>query len=226
MQSSSSNGSKPSPPHNIPRSDVFFVDRQPDVERLHQLLQQHTLVAITNGASLDGLGKTELAIQYSHKHLADYPGGVCWLYPRRSDVGTQLVGFVRGCFAHIQIPTTLTLADQLICCWRNWQQGQVLLVVDDVTDYGQLQPYLPSDPRFKLLITAPSGVKLPIQRSQHLPLPGLPPDEALKLLAALLGEEEVGQETSFAEELCAFVGYAPLGLHTIARCRKPEGVLC
>ena len=139
-----SNGSKTPPPHNIPRSDVMFVDRKPDIERLHQLLQQHPLVAITNGASLDGLGKTELAIQYAHKHLTDYPGGICWLYPSQSDIGTQLVGFVKGCFADVQIPNTLTLTDQMLRCWQNWQQGQVLLVVDNVTDYEQIKPCLPS----------------------------------------------------------------------------------
>lgn len=110
-------------------------------------------------------------------------------------MGIQLVRFVRGWFTHVQIPDTLTLADQILRCWQSWQEGQVLLVVDDVTDYECIKPYLPPDSRFKLLITAPSGAKLPIQRSQHLPLPGLPPDQALKLLAALLGEEEVGQET-------------------------------
>lgn len=222
VQYSSSNGSKPTPPHNIPRSDVMFVDRKPEVERLHQLLQQHDLVVITNGVNLDGLGKTELAIQYSRKHLTDYPGGICWLYPRQSDVGIQLVEFVRGWFTHAQISTTLTLTNQVIRCWQNWQEGQALLVVDDVTNYEKIKTYLPSDSRFKVLITAFSGAKLPIQRSQYLPLPGLPSDAALELLTALLGEEQVQEEFAFAQQLCAFVGYSPLGLHTVARCWKPE----
>jgi hypothetical protein len=220
----SSNGSKPSPPHNIPRTDVYFVDRKPEVEKLHQLLQHHDLIVITNGADVEGVGKTELAIQYCHKHLTDYPGGVCWLYPRQAVIGIQLVGFVSGCFTQVQIPDTLSLTDKLARCWQGWQAGQVLLVIDDVTDYEQIKPYLPSDSRFKLLITAFGTTKFPIPRSQFSPLPGLPPDAALELLKALLGEEMVSQETSFAEKLCAYVGYSPLALHTVAQCRKPEGV--
>ncbi|NJP12346.1 MAG: hypothetical protein HC866_25135 [Leptolyngbyaceae cyanobacterium RU_5_1] len=184
-------------------------------------------MVITNGTGLEGLGKTELAIQHAHKHLADYPGGICWLSPSQSEsLGIQLVQFVQTWFSEVQIPTSLPVANQVLRCWQGWSAGQVLLVVDDVIDYEPIKPYLPSDTRFKVLLISQAGAGLPLPRSQHLPLSGLPPDAALELLTALLGDEQVNQEASFAEQLCAFVGYSPLGLHTIARCRKPEGVLC
>ncbi|NJP12345.1 MAG: hypothetical protein HC866_25130 [Leptolyngbyaceae cyanobacterium RU_5_1] len=41
LEPSTSNGATPTPPHNIPHRTPTFVDRKPDVEKLHQQLQHH-----------------------------------------------------------------------------------------------------------------------------------------------------------------------------------------
>jgi hypothetical protein len=64
--------------HNIRNSTARkFVDREREMESLHQLLQNNPVVAITDITGEGGVGKTELAIQYSWQHLEDYPGGCC-----------------------------------------------------------------------------------------------------------------------------------------------------
>lgn len=77
-----------STPYNIPSSNTIkFVGRADTLEQVHQALQQNSQVAITAIEGMGGVGKTELATQYSLLHLLlnTYPGGICWLRARDED---------------------------------------------------------------------------------------------------------------------------------------------
>lgn len=68
-------------PQNIPPSSTDkFVGRAQELECLHQQLQRQNEVVIAAVSGMGGVGKTELAIQYSllHLQLHNYPGGICW----------------------------------------------------------------------------------------------------------------------------------------------------
>ncbi|OLT61705.1 caspase family protein [Moorena bouillonii] len=201
--------------HNIPTSQARkFVDRHQPLEELDQLLEQNNIVAITDRTGKGGVGKTELAIQYSWYKLEDYPGGCCWLNLQGVDIVTQLSEFQYvNEFYDFKIPEKLSIASQLAYCWKKWRGGKVLLVFDNVTDIKQIQDYLPPmGSRFKVLITTRSS-QLPYP---SVPLGELPETEALELLAQLLGKELVQQELEFAKKLCQLVSCIPLGLYNIA----------
>ncbi|NES84152.1 MAG: NB-ARC domain-containing protein,Caspase domain-containing protein [Moorea sp. SIO2B7] len=201
--------------HNIPSTQACkFVDRYKPLEKLHQLLQDNNIVAITDPTGKGGVGKTELAIRYSWYKLEDYPGGCCWLYFKGVDIVTQLseFAFVND-FPSFKIPENLSIASQLAYCWRKWQPGKVLLVFDNVTDIKQIKDYLPPmGSRFRVLITTRSS-QLPYA---SIPLGGLPETEALELLANLLRQEFDQKELEFAKTLCQKVRFEPLALYTLA----------
>ncbi|MBE9037266.1 hypothetical protein [aff. Roholtiella sp. LEGE 12411] len=139
------------------------------------------------------MGKTELAIQYSWQYLEDYSGGCCWLNPQGTDLGIQLINFGIVHFPNFDPPEQLDATGKVLYCWKNWQAEKVLLIFDDVKDWMQIKPYLPpKGSRFKVLITTRlnTGLAYP-----SLPLGGLSEDAALELLAKLLGDEYVRQET-------------------------------
>lgn len=186
----------PYPYDTIPHSGVSqFVGRDKELETLHQLLQEHEQVAVTG---ISGIGKTELAIQYAKANLNHYTGGVCWLFAR-SDLGVQIVEFARVYFPHFTIPDKLTPTTQVQYCWQHWtsllvspsqgQDGEVLIIIDNVTDYSQIQPYLPPpSSRFKVLLTT----RLQLETSvQTIPLEVLTPPTALELLASRIGKYRV-----------------------------------
>ena len=205
--------------HNIPSTQACkFVDRHQPLEELDQLLQDNTIVAITDITGKGGVGKTELAIQYSWYKLEDYPGGCCWLYFKGVNLVTQLSGFAMvKKFSGFKIPENLPLDYQLLYCWENWQPGKVLLVFDNVTDIEQIKDYLPPmGSRFRVLITTRSS-QLPYP---SLPLGGLPLTASLELLVKLLGKDWVQKQLEFAKQFCQFVGCIPLGLYTIAAHRS------
>lgn len=204
-------------PNNVPRSGVAkFIGREVDLERLHTQLQQDNLVAICAVEGMGGVGKTELAIQYTQQYKSDYEGGICWLFAREFNIGTQVVGFARSQLS-LKIPEGLELVGQVAFCWRNWREGDVLLVLDDVVNYSRdVEPYLPpsASNRFKVLITTRLKFGPPIQ---SISLNVLSPEQSLELLVVLIGEERVKQELDIAKTLCQWLEYLPLGIELVGR---------
>lgn len=204
-------------PNNVPRSGVAkFIGRELDLQKLHTKLQQSNLVSISAIEGMGGVGKTELAIQYTQQYKSDYEGGICWLFAREFNIGTQVVGFAQSQLS-LQIPEGLELPDQVAFCWRNWREGNVLLVLDDVVNYRRdVEPYLPPEAsnRFKVLMTTRLKFDPPIQ---SISLDVLSPEQSLELLIVLMGEERVKQELDIAKTLCQWLEYLPLGIELVGR---------
>ncbi len=193
-----------------------FVGRDEELQKLHQLLQENNQVAIAAIAGMGGLGKTELALQYAMNQRETYKGGICWLQVKAEDVGVQVVRFARTQL-DLNPPEEFDLPAQVQFCLRNWREGDVLLVVDDVTDYQQVKTYLNGlSSRFRVLMTTRQLLGASIKQ---LPLDVLQPEAALELLQSLLGEtpERIERELDVANQLCVWLGYLPLGLELVGR---------
>jgi tetratricopeptide (TPR) repeat protein len=213
-------------PANLPYSGVVeFVGRDEVMSQLHQMLQQSYRVAVSAIAGMGGVGKTELALQYALKYQRTYPAGICWLSARGVDVGTQIVQFGRS-LLDLNLPEDVKLLEQVRFCWRHWQSGEVLLVFDDVTDYAAIKPYLPPSTasHFKVLITTRLRLGASVKQ---LELEVLDESAALELLESLVGGDRVQMERDCAQQLCAQLGYLPLGLELVGRylVRKPDLLL-
>ncbi|MHC5746069.1 MAG: NB-ARC domain-containing protein, partial [Nostoc sp.] len=194
---------------------VEFVGREEELQNLHQLLQDNKQVAIAAIAGMGGVGKTELALQYAIKHRETYKGGLCWLLPKTGDVGIQVVQFARTQL-DLNPPEDFDLLAQVQYCWRRWRDGDVLLVLDDVSDYEEVKPYLQSLPsRFKVLMTT----RQKLGRIAQLSLDVLQPEAALELLRSLLKETpgRIDRELALANQLCEWLGYLPLGVELVGR---------
>jgi tetratricopeptide (TPR) repeat protein len=211
-------------PSNLPRSGVVkFVGRTQKLIDLHAQLQQNDRIAITAITGMGGIGKTELALQYAIAQLKQsyYPAGLCWLRARDQEIATQIVTFAQ---AHLGLrpPDQLEIDTQVRFCWQQWPEGNALVVLDDMTDYDAIQPYLPPpDPRFKLLITT----RLKLGRSvEEFEIEELDEDGAITLLESLVGGDRIQAQIEDVKALCKRVGYLPLGLELLGRflARKPD----
>jgi tetratricopeptide (TPR) repeat protein len=204
-------------PQNLPRSGVVeFVGRDAKLIELHEQLQNNKRIAITAIAGMGGIGKTELALQYAIEQLqqGQYPAGCCWLRARDREIATDLVTFAQVHLG-LSLPEQLEIEDQVRFCWQRWPEGEALVVLDNVTDYQVIAPYLPpADPRFKLLITTRLDLGSTVQK---VPLEELDEDGAIALLESLVGVERVRSQLADVHALCKWVGNLPLGLELLAR---------
>ncbi len=200
----------------MPRSGaVTFVGREQKLQALHTQLQVGSRLAITAIAGMGGIGKTELALQYAIAQCqsGQYPGGVCWLRARGQEIATQITGF-----AQVNLGLTLPETEidgQIRHCWQYWPWGEVLIVIDDVTDYEAIAPYLPpSDPRFKLLITT----RLNLGRSvENFAIEELAEGSALAMLEGIVTDGRIQAQLADAKALCQWMGHLPLGLELVGR---------
>jgi tetratricopeptide (TPR) repeat protein len=201
---------------------IAFVGRDAALDRLHDLLQQETPVAICAVSGMGGIGKTELALQYALKHrdLGTYPGGICWLRARQ-EIKTQLVEFARSRLG-LDLPLDLELDAKVRQCWQDWREGETLIIFDDVQQYDEIRDSLPPGrSRFKVLLTT----RLRLGRSfRELHLEVLSEAAALDLLRSIVNQGRESRDPRLLEEvgdlekqLCQWLGYLPLGLELVAR---------
>ena len=169
---------------------------------------------------MGGIGKTELAIQYAlyaHERKA-YPGGICWLRAREAEIGIQIIDFARTQLKFIS-PKDLELESQVRACWRNWRSGEVLTILDDLTEYKTIKKYLPPvEKRFKILIT--TRKQWIGQSFKQIDLDVLEEKEAIELLKSIAGESRTREEISTAKKICQWLGYLPLGIELVGKYLK------
>ena len=184
---------------------------------MNELLTQTGHVNIAAAVGMGGVGKTELALQYALRRGHIYPGGVCWLRGTEP-IAPQMVSFAQR-YLNLEVPETEE-APLAWCCQR-WpdegdRKGAVLMVVDDVQDYGALKAVLPSagtgDGRFRVLLTTRQAI-LPM--GQRLELEVLLPGAAVELLTSLVSAARVDAEQTEAKSLCEWVGRLPLGIELV-----------
>ena len=183
-----------------------FVGREQDLADVDALLTQNQQVNIAAAVGMGGVGKTELAWQYARRSSNAFLGGVCWLRGVEP-IAPQMISFARD-YLNLTVPEE-TEAPVAWCCARWPGEGVVLIVVDDAQDYGALKAMLPSNRRFRILLTTRTVI-LPV--AQRLALEVLLLGAALELLASLVGEARMATEHTETEALCEWVGRLPLGI--------------
>ncbi|MBD2597686.1 tetratricopeptide repeat protein [Nostoc spongiaeforme FACHB-130] len=204
------------PTKHIPRGSVHFVGRETELTLVHENLQRGDDVAISG---MGGVGKTELATQYAKQYQNNYDG-IVWFNDRASNLAAEVLSFFVQ--LNFEIPQEqggrlLTLQEQVAWCWLQYPQAElpILIVFDDVTSLDNLGGVVPSDKRFRVLVTTRLR-NLDPNLIQQIPLDVLSPEKALKLLKKLLGKDKrVDNQPEAADAICEFLEYLPLGIELV-----------
>ncbi|MBD2253954.1 tetratricopeptide repeat protein [Nostoc parmelioides] len=209
------------PTKYIPRGSVHFVGREQELTLLHEDLQRGNYVAISG---MGGIGKTELATQYARRYQANYDG-VAWFNDRANNLAAGILEYFIGLGLEISQELggkLLTLKEQIAWCWLQYAESSlpILIIFDDVTDLANLREVIPTDNRFRVLVTTRLR-NLEPNFIQDIPLdvlsPEKEPDKALELLKRLLGntDRRVDNQPVFAREICKSLEYLPLGIELV-----------
>jgi NB-ARC domain len=200
-----------------------FVGRQQELEALDRQLNQAGTLAISAIKGMGGIGKTELTLQFatSARKNNKYPGGICWIDVRGKNIVDEVLDFANKCLDFIP-PDNQTPQNKVEICWNLWSEcfkQDKLLILDDVSDYMQIDGYLPPyDPSLKVIIT--TRLRLEALNIESLVLEVLSDAEALNLLRTYIESQRIEDELEYAQKLCEWVGNLPLGLILIGRYLK------
>ncbi|MDX9901714.1 MAG: tetratricopeptide repeat protein [Aliarcobacter sp.] len=203
---------------NIPKKifNVPFESKQDDfvgiegkLEDIHEKLSNSKKLSIgqvTKFEGMGGLGKTQLAVEYTHKYKESYPNGVLWL-TMDQDIDEQLITLGK---THNLVNQNLDIKEQLDGIKYQLKSFEnMLLIYDNTNEQKDIeQDFLPKSITNKILITT----RNPIQGYTPIELETLDFENSKKLLEIESGKNVLESENKFVEDICEKLGGLPLAL--------------
>lgn len=214
-------------PRQLPATVRHFTGRVRELMTLTRM-SSTTAPAAGGGAMISvisgtaGVGKTALAVRWSHMAAGRFPDGQLFVNLRGYDPAgpvnpaDALAGFLRGLGVPGQnIPSEL---DELAGQFRSvLADRRVLVVLDNAASVDQVRPLLPGGPGCAALITSRDSLPALVAAdgAQRLNLDTLPLDDAIEILLALVGDRVINEPRA-AETLAAQCARLPLALRLTA----------
>ncbi len=215
-------------PRQLPPCTPHFVGRAAELRRLTTLLNTTTscggtvVIAAIDGAA--GIGKTALALHWTHQAAERFPDGQLYVNlrgfdPSRTPVhpAEALRGFLDAFeVSPERIPTSVDAQAGLYRSLLN--DRRMLVVLDNARDVEQVRPLLPASPSCLVVITSRNQLAgLIAQHGAHpVTLDVLSSQEARTLLVRRLGPDRVSAEPCAITDLIDHCARLPLALVAVA----------
>lgn len=220
--------SRPTPaqlPHALPD----FAGREAAIRRLDALLhddgarlEKALVIAAIVGTA--GVGKTSLAVHWAHRIRDQFPDGQLYIDMRGFDPAepalqpSEAIRHFLDAFgvSPARIPADL---DQQAALYRGLLAGRrMLIILENVTDAGQVRPLLPGAPGCLAVVTSRNSmVSLVAVNGAHaVTLDLLAVEEAREFLIRRLGAKRVAREPAAVERIIETCGGLPLALSIVA----------
>jgi tetratricopeptide (TPR) repeat protein len=192
----------------------YFTGRETLLARLREQMAERHRAALSG---LGGIGKTQTAIEYAARYRADYPDGVFWI--NAETIGGLTSGFVAIATA-LRLPAAESNDQDKVVkaalAWLNANNGW-LLILDNVDDRREVQPFLPERGKGDLLITSRESVFAELGIPRALDIRDLDIDDSLRFLLARAGRDDASSDDrAAAAELATELGNLPLALEQAA----------
>jgi DNA-binding SARP family transcriptional activator/tetratricopeptide (TPR) repeat protein/DNA-binding XRE family transcriptional regulator len=213
-------------PAQLPADVTAFTGRRNQLEELDELLEpgaEATAVVISAIAGTAGVGKTGLAVHWAHRVRDRFPDGQLYINlrgyapapPMRSI--DALAGFLHALGVPAeQVPVDL---DEAAGLYRTLlADKRMLVVLDNARAAEQVRPLLPGSPTCMVLVTSRDqlGGLVATHGARRLLLDALSENDAVTLLARVLGAERIAAEPAAATELAGVCACLPLALRIAA----------
>ena len=195
-----------------------FTGRDDALRTIRDLLEpseeQVTAVVVSAIAGQAGVGKTALATRVAHQLRPAFPDGQLYVNLRGpdgqllqpADVLAELL--MELGVARAAIPDRV---DQRAARYRaQLADRRILVVLDSAGEEAQVRPLLPDAPGSAVLIT--SRALLEVGATHTLVLDVLPRDQAVELLAKVVGAARVAAEPEATRTIVELCGHLPLAI--------------
>ncbi|GHH42555.1 AfsR/SARP family transcriptional regulator [Lentzea cavernae] len=219
--------SRPRPrsvPAQLPADTPGFAGREADLSRLDALLDGRsaaTSVVVLSGTA--GVGKSTLAVHWAHAASRHFPDGRLYVNLRGFDpAGSPVTAAeaMRGFLEALEVPQDRipSSLEAQAGLYRSLLSGrEVLVVLDNARDAGQVRPLLPGTPGCTVLVTSRDQLLGLAVAGAHLVEVGLFDDtESHAMLVARLGTGSVAAEPDAVREIIGLCARLPLALAVVA----------
>jgi DNA-binding SARP family transcriptional activator/tetratricopeptide (TPR) repeat protein len=210
-----SDGQRSSGPRQLPPALTTFAGRDAELRRLDGSTAR---VLVISGAG--GVGKTSLAVNWSHRVASRFPDGQVFVNLRGQDPAQTMspqvaLSLVLKGLGVATVPVDL---DEQVALYRSLVADRtILLVLDNVAGPEQVRPLLPASSTSLTLVTSRNELQgLALHDAEFLRLATLSDDAGVRLLERVLGERRVGAEIAAAHGLVRLCAGLPLALRIAA----------
>jgi DNA-binding SARP family transcriptional activator/Flp pilus assembly protein TadD len=230
-------------PRQLPAAVDGFAGRTAELAALDALLgeadeagRRSPLITVISGTA--GVGKTTLAVHWSHRVSGRFPDGQLHVDLRGFDPSGRAVepaAAVRDLLDALQVPPHRIPdghAAQVGLYCSVLAGRRVLVLLDNARDADQVAPLLPGSPGCLVVVTSRNHLAGLVVRygARPVTLDLLPPAEAGRLLANRLGRARTAAEPAATAEIIRRCAGLPLALAIVAaraaiRPAHPLGVL-
>ena len=218
-------GMWPVVPRQLPARVRQFAGRRSELAALTGLLDRAgtgapAALVISAIGGTAGVGKTALAVHWAHQVAGRFRDGQLYVNLRGfapSGPPMSPAEAIRGFLDAMGVPAERIPVgvDAQAGLYRSLLAGkQMLVVLDNARDTGQVRPLLPGSPGCLVVITSRSQLPglVAAEGAQPVALDVLPEAEARELLARRLGTERVAAELDAVADLISLCGQLPLAL--------------
>ncbi|AXX30274.1 tetratricopeptide repeat protein [Actinosynnema pretiosum subsp. pretiosum] len=209
------------PPRQLPAPPPWFTGREAELRLLDGLLDGGARTAGIVGTG--GMGKTWLALHWAHRNKDRFPDGQLFIDLRGygQEERPMAVGTAVRCALdalgvdHRDLPAEE--AAQVGRYRTLLAAKQVLVVLDNALDYGQVEALLPGSPTCAVLLTSRNRLDgLEQAGALRVPLGALSEVEAHEFLAEQFGRSRVTTDRAATEVLLKCCAGMPLALGVLA----------
>jgi tetratricopeptide (TPR) repeat protein len=204
---------------NVPHTrNPHFTGRSEELQKLReQLVESGTagLSQVQAISGLGGIGKTQTALEYAHRHRQDY-SAVFW-------VQADTDGQTRSGFVNIARNLNLPQKDEadqnvIVNAAKYWldTHSDWLLIFDNADDPKIVQDYLPQESNGHILVTSRAQDFSSLGIDEPVFLNKLKPEEAVQFLLESTGRRLDHPEKPDAEKLAKELDFLPLALEQAA----------
>jgi tetratricopeptide (TPR) repeat protein len=207
------------PPHQLPPPISDFTGRSEHLAGLIDLLKDPDRnspgIVISAIGGMGGIGKTTLAVHAAHLSADAFPDGQLYLNLRGASADpistAQALDTLLQALGLAPAGATDDLAFTAARYRTALADRRLLLLLDDAASVNQILPLLPGTTGVTVVITSRSSLtNLP--GAHRLALDVLTDDEALQLLAEIVGPDKVADDRDAALEVIQYCGSLPLAI--------------
>ena len=215
-------------PRQLPAGTRHFTGRVPELRTLDALMGEAAATAgtvvISAIGGMAGVGKTALALRWTHQMASQFPDGQLYVNLRGFSPTGRVAPpaeAIRGFLGALGVAAELIPPDldAQAALYRSLLEGKRMLVLlDNARDSEQVRPLLPGSPGCLVLVTSRTQLAglVTTEGAHPLTLDVLTEVEARELLALQLGPDRLGAEPQALTALIGLCAGLPLALAIVA----------